>query len=127
MLKETCRHCQLIKKDWYSHLKASGFEDIEKGMRLVDHKTVEDLAYRKDFHTQNQFEAKVNYSLWATQMLELGSFRSMMDQMIWEYHSDGLSRREISERIDLNDRWISRKIIQIKSYLSNSSQCATYG
>lgn len=107
---------------------SQGFEDIEKGMRIVDHKTIEDLAYRKDFQTKDQFDAKVNYSVWAEQMVHMGSFRSEKDQLIWECHVEGLSRRKISAMIGLGDRWCSRKIIQIREYLLNStsSQCAVY-
>jgi hypothetical protein len=95
---------------------------------LVDHKNVDDLAYRKDFQTEAQFNARVTYFNWASHMLSQGSFKSMRDQMIWEYHSEGLSRRKIAERVDLNDRWCGRKILQIREYLmSMSSQSAAYG
>lgn len=114
-----------MKREWYQHLKDIGFNDIEKGMMLVDHKTIDDLAYRKDFHTQNQFEAKQSYYSWAEQMLHLGSFKSLRDQMIWEYHSDGLSRRKISERVGLDDRWCSRKILRIREYLMTTVASAT--
>lgn len=94
---------------------------------LIDHKNVDDLVYRKDFQTQTQFDAKIRYYTWAEQMLHLGSFRSMRDQVIWEYHSDGMSRRKISERVGLEHSWCSRKIVEIRAYLTTSSQCALYG
>ncbi len=118
-----------MKKHWYSQLKREGFEDIEKGMRIIDHKTIDDLAYRKDFQTKNQFEAKLSYFSWASQMAEQGQFQNMTDQLIWEYHSEGLSRRKISKYVDLEHSWCSRKITQIREYLmmSTASQCAQYG
>lgn len=96
-------------------------------MRLIDHKTVDDLIYRKDFHTQEQFNQRQDYFIWASRMLEHGSFRTMKDQMIWEYHSENMPRRKIAQRVDLDDSWVSRKIIQIRQYLMISSQSAAYG
>jgi hypothetical protein len=83
----------------------------------------------KDFQSIDAFSARRNYFAWASQMLEVGNFKSMRDQMIWEYHTEGLSRRKIAERVDLGDRWCSRKIQQIKEYLvmSTASMCASYG
>ena len=125
ILKESCRHCQTLKKEWYNILENADFDDIEKRLSSVEG----DLSQRKDFQTIDQYEAKLNYFSWASQMLEFGNFKSMKDQMIWEYHTEGLSRRTISARIGLNDRWCSRKILQIRDYLVNTtaSQCAVYG
>lgn len=126
ILNQKCKHCKSIQNLWYKHLKNNGFEDVEKGNDLIDHKTITDLIYLKDFQTRDTFEAKVNYFTWASQMLHLGNFKSIKDQIIWEYHSDGLSRRKISERIGLGDRWCSRKIVQIREYLMISSSQSAY-
>lgn len=93
----------------------------------MNHNSLYLLDCRKDFKSTEAFEMKQNYSIWAARMLEHGSFRSLRDQMIWEFHAEGLSRREIAEQIDLGDRWCSRKILQIREYLSMSSASAIYG
>lgn len=122
---QSCRHCQRLKRDWYKELEYYGFEDIEKNDRIADHKTIDDLYYRKDFKTQYQFDAKVSYFNWATQMLETGQFKSHMDQTIWEYHSEGRSRRQIAKIVSLSDRWCLTRINQIRDYLGSvSSQFA---
>lgn len=128
IINQSCSHCKQIQKHWYQYLHKLDFIDIEKGHNFIDHKTTSDLSYRKDFQTKDQYEARLNYFSWASEMLETRSFRSFKDQLIWEYHSEGLSRRKISERIGLGDRWCSRKIIQIREYLmmSTASQCAMY-
>lgn len=118
-----------MKREWYKHLASQGFEDIEKGLRLVDHKNTEDLAYIKDFQTTDQFIIKQNYFIWAEQMAHHGSFRSVRDQMIWEYHAENIPRDRIAMLVGIGDRWCSRKILQIRDYLMNaiSSQSAVYG
>lgn len=128
ILKESCRDCQKLRREWYSHIaRVFEFQDIEKGMRIVDHKTVDDLAYRKDFQTQQQFDAKQSYFVWASSMNESGSFKSMKDQLIWEYHAEGLSGRMVSRIIGIDHKWCAKKISKIREYLMLSSQCAAYG
>lgn len=124
-LKDHCKPCQALKREWYKTLQSAGFDDIERRLNSVGG----DLSSRKDFQSIDAYEAKVSYFSWASQMLEQGSFRSLKDQMIWEFHAEGMSRREISERIDLDHTWCSRKIVQIRSYLSQTtaSLSAAYG
>lgn len=124
IFKTSCRACQSLKKDWDAYLKYSGFEDIEKGLMLVDHKNVLDLATKKDWQTKVQFEAKYNYYEWCRQKLNDGNFRETFpykDQKIWEYHSEGWSRREISVEVGYENSYISRKIDRIEDFLKTHS------
>lgn len=115
ILKESCKACELLKKDWYSYLTRSGFEDIEKGLRLA--RPTEQLNLRMDFSNQTTFEAKRNYYAWAQECLTLCSFDSMIDRMIWQYHSEGYSSREIGPIVGYERSWIPKKLKVIESKL----------
>lgn len=112
--------CRELRSEWYQYLEKTGFTDIESlSGQVIDHKTQIDLAYRKDFHTQAQFEAKQNYYQWARGKLNDGRFNSERDKLIWEYHADGVSSRQISPRIGLEQSWLVRKINKIKEQLES--------
>ncbi len=124
ILKSSCPSCSLLKKEWYGYLKYTGFEDIEKGLMLVDHKNVLDLTLKKDWQTKLQFEAKANYYEWARRKLTDGNFVatfSYKDQVIWENHCEGASRRDIANVVEFENSYISRKIDKIESFLRTHS------
>lgn len=108
-----------MQREWYALLPANGFTDIEnRNGDLIDHKTTLDFISRKDAHTAIQFEAKQSYYQWARTKLNDGKFRSDRDKFIWECHTEGLSTREISPIVGLQQSWLVRKINKIKSHLT---------
>jgi len=79
------------KDIWYKKLKKSGFNDIEEtedrlkswSMRFAISPIVETFNERKEyFQLADRF------------LLEYG-FRTNFEKVIWEYHANGLSLREI--------------------------------
>lgn len=93
------------------------FEDIERGDQLTDEKGAPNLR-RKETQHPEVFHAKQSYYQWARSKLNDGRFESQKDQLIWEYHAEGLSRRQISPRIGLEGSWVTRKIKRIENYLT---------
>lgn len=110
-----------LRNEWYEYLKSNGFTDIERGDYLTDHKSIIDLQALKDFQTHSAYEARVSYYQWAREKLNDGSFSSERDKLIWEYHAEGLSRRQISPRVGYEHSYISRKIKGIAEYLKNQA------
>lgn len=117
ILKENCQACRSLKKEWYDYLSRAGFFDIETSTRIADHESSFDLFQKREFQSHDLFEAKLNYFQWARTMLFEGSFRSIRDQIVWEYHTEGLSRRQISARVGLEHSWCGRKVHRIRAYL----------
>lgn len=151
-LKDNCRACRELKAEWYQYLSNTGFEDIENGSFLkgsylftISKPKVDFLEYKGANGTvgarmetevgelQNEealagqylYESKVSYYQWARSKLNDGRFDSEKDKLIWEYHAEGLSTRQISPRVGLEQSWIVRKINKIKSNLKE--QMETFG
>lgn len=112
-----------MKAEWYKYLEHSGFIDIEernglKGRQIFT-KSIkyDDAINQQEIVGLELFQQRVNYYTWAKSKLNDGRFDSERDKLIWEYHTEGLSTRQISPRIGLEQSWTVRKINKIKSYL----------
>lgn len=92
-----------LQEKWYSKLKKKGFNDIE------DH----DETYRperdlKEWHSSmfqvnnspERFQEKVRYYQLAGQFVHEHEFKDELEKLIWQGHSEGLSTREISRRMN---------------------------
>lgn len=91
-----------------------GFKDIEIGEDLL-----ENCFEVKGKHNQTEdtFKANQNYYSWARSKVNEGRFDSTKSQLIWEYHSEGMPRRQIAPRVGYEHSHISRKIQKITRYL----------
>lgn len=99
----------------------SGFEDIEQDPRNLDGGAHKAMYVQKNF-TDHTFDAKISYYSWAQEKAAKGNFKSKTDQFLWEYHAEGLSTRQISPRIGLEQSWTSRKIAKIRTYLQEMQE-----
>ena len=89
-----------LRKIWYKKLKRSGFEDIE-----INDYDIKNPGYkyshmdRRGQFTMDQariyWAAKHEYYYLANQFLHQYAFTSIRERNIWEYHSNGVSIREI--------------------------------
>jgi hypothetical protein len=127
ILNKRCCDCKTLQVEWYNYLSYEGFEDIES--RPYKNSEAYYLKFKKDFSSQDCLEAKTSYFCWAREKLYSGNFKSDRDRMIWEYHTEGLSTRQISPRVGLEQSWIVRRIHRIENYLktglSSSLQMGT--
>lgn len=88
---------QSLKKIWYEKLAKSGFVDIEastEGYQRVRGTRTDEFARQRSMHT---WEAKQTYYYMATHFLNEHKFSNKMEQVIWEYHINGLSMRNIGK------------------------------
>ncbi len=112
--------CRELKMSWYNHLESMGFDDIEKKSSGISVSVSWHSAEEPQEDQPSIFDdGKLNYYQWVGNKLNESRFRSETDRLIWEHHSEGLSRREIAPRIGLNDRWIGRKLEVIEGYLND--------
>lgn len=121
ILKESCPHCKALRKEWYKCLKNEGFEDLESEGGLIEEANLR-RGRCSDFDTRDQFDNRFSYYQWARDRLDDGRFDSTKSQLIWEMHSEGMSRREIAPRVGYENSWISRKLRKIETYLKARSQ-----
>lgn len=121
ILKPTCKSCRELKAHWDKELEALGCPEIENGRHLTDHKSACDLAQRTNFQTHDTYQANVSYYQWARDKLNQGLFTSYRDRLIWENHTEGLSRRKISKVVGLEQSWVTRKLQKIENYLLTNS------
>lgn len=86
---------------WYKKLKRSGFEDIEMNETQLK-------RYSTDFNTVTvvrTYEAKTEYYSMARRFLNSFQFETPRERIIWEYHSNAISCRNIAKILNK----ISRK------------------
>lgn len=115
-----CPSCKALRQEWYQTLTEEGFFDIEKQDRLRTTNASHEI--RKDLQTTMQFDARCSYYQWARNKLNEGRFDSTKDRLIWQYHSEGVSRREMSPKVGLEQSWVTRKIHKIESYLKMQAE-----
>lgn len=90
------------KEIWYKKLKDTGFDDIEVNYKNLEHIRELPEAFRQHSLPQTQVfnqikrESTVAYYNMATTFLNDYPFQSERDRVIWEYHSNGLTIREIA-------------------------------
>lgn len=93
-----------LKNEWYERLKKEGFHDIE------DHREhIQSGSTKRRFEERHQeyselgdcFAAKRRYFELAESFLNSYAFRSPLHQFIWQYHTEGLSLREIIGKLPI--------------------------
>lgn len=82
-----------LQKIWYDKLRKSGFEDIEQDETKLKTWSTE-LA--RDRRTVS-FRSKELYYYKANHFLHDYEFESNIEKVIWEYHSNNVSFRDISK------------------------------
>ncbi len=87
-----------LKKEWYKKLKDAGFEDCEN--------TAHSHNPLKKWHSfkwakvsKEKLELTEAYYQRARELLETYHFSESIHKTIWEFHSEGLSKRKIAEKI----------------------------
>jgi hypothetical protein len=85
-----------LKAKWYKKLKDDGFVDIEYDDKLFVGVPTSVLGKRlKD----GVWQAKAAYYSMAESFLIEYAFSNELDKIIWDYHANGISVREIAETL----------------------------
>ncbi len=94
MSKKPLNSYEDIRSIWYEKLARDGFEDIESD---EDHLK---RYHKSDFNTPKSKQyhmAHAEYFRLAELFLQEYKFESNLDKTIWNYHTNGLTVREIAE------------------------------
>lgn len=84
-----------LQKTWYEKLKKSGFDDIERNEE--DLKVGSSSIFLKHKYTRDLWEAKAEYYRLAEHFLNEYRFATTLERVIWEYHTNAISTRNIAE------------------------------
>lgn len=85
-----------LKTVWYAKLKEEGFEDIEHSQSLL--KTYHGEKWRR--LAEHKQELTLKYYSHTKDLLHTYTFENPTHRLIWELHSDGLSKRKIASKIE---------------------------
>lgn len=119
-----------LKELWYKKLRDSGFTDIEYSNESLKTVKRSDHFTRKRAQTQyGGFERKRDYYYLANHFLNEHAFEKELHKVIWEYHTNGISIRKITDlltgtkiiKINRTTVWAiikNLKTIMNKMYLS---------
>lgn len=99
-----------LRKQWYAKLKTAKFADLIteenpkgnfKDIELPDGKFAGWNRFARDraVHQHGGFESKAEYARLAGWFLNDYEFETHVDRIIWEYHMNGLSIRDITETL----------------------------
>lgn len=105
-----------LQKIWYKKLKSSGFNDLEHADGTMNSSSMVTHTWK----TPLQIEVATAYYELANRFLNEYEFQSEIDRSIWEYHSNGISYRNIVKllnkvNIRLKKDSIWRKISSLRS------------
>lgn len=85
-----------LKKTWYERLAREGFKDIEADEYSLKSPTSKFFGRKHGLVKSGRWEARQQYYYMAEHFLNSYKFDKQLDEIIWEYHSLGLSMRNIS-------------------------------
>lgn len=78
---------------WYKKLQKEGFEDIESDEHHLKFYTSQFAAK----FIPETWQAKARYYQMATNFLEEYKFNTKLEQVVWEYHVNAISYRDIAK------------------------------
>ena len=84
-----------IRAVWYKKLKDEGFEDIEQDEDTL--KSWSSTHFNKKGFSPEYRMSKIEYYQMATNFLNDYTFESNLDKIIWEYHAEAISTRDIAK------------------------------
>ena len=92
-----------LQAKWDAKLKKSGFTDLEplRGGRLTNTTTSNGIL---DKRRDDRWEADAEYYRLATHFLNDHEFKNRFEEIVWEYHSNGISVRNIAKTLN-KVRW----------------------
>jgi hypothetical protein len=85
-----------LQSKWYGKLKKSGFDDIEQD---EEHLKIWHSHFFLSRYDATKYEAKEEYYRMAGHFLNDYKFKTKVEKLIWQYHCDGISLREITDRL----------------------------
>lgn len=85
-----------LQREWYSRLRAEGFNDIEKNSLPEPSLRRWDSQWFKFFYSGDYIQEKQDYYYYGFQFLHAHTFKNHVEHRIWQLHIEGQSCRDIS-------------------------------
>jgi transposase-like protein len=100
-----------LKDKWYKKLEKAGFEDAEDDENHLKQWHSFNFSDNKQSHRFSAalFSSKAEYYRLAGQFLHTHEFKKPVEKVIWTYHADGKTNREISRLLKSAGRKYSSK------------------
>lgn len=92
MSKKSVTEYEKLRAIWYKKLDKAGFKDIER-----DEDNLKSWTATKVNRSLHSWESKEAYYQMATNFLSDYTFASNTEKLIWEYHAEGISTRDIAK------------------------------
>lgn len=91
-----------LQKEWYKKLEDTGFNDIEKNESSeynVKRPVSKRFTEKNKLFRKGTWVVKQEYYDMALEFLNVYPFPRELDKVIWEYHANGLTVRDISQTL----------------------------
>lgn len=94
-------HFKKLQKKWYEKLEKAGFEDIERS----DHETPflhvwHSTHFFKTYSVEEVQEREAYYRMTREFYWSYADFKNKTEKEIWRLYTEGLSRRQIADRLE---------------------------
>lgn len=86
-----------LQKVWYDKLKKDGFEDIERDENRLKVYSSYRFGKKRGMIQAGGYESKTEYYRLAGWFLHEHKFKSKVEKLIWQLHSEGKSGQVIAE------------------------------
>lgn len=103
ILSKSCEYCVALKGKWYEKLKKVEFEDIERDEDTIKAYSSDTFRRRNVDNQAGGWQVKAEYYYMATQFLNEYKFNTKMEQIIWEYHAEGIGAEDIAKTLKSMD------------------------
>lgn len=126
-MKPNSKQFEKLRQKWYSKLKKDGFDDIEDSSGNI--KNLHKSKFLPSKHKGTSYEgiklrndAKQEYYRFAEQFLHDYPFDTKLEQLIWQYHSEGIGYRHIpaelkKHRFTMGHDSVRKKIDELKKIM----------
>lgn len=106
-----------LQQQWYKKLEKAGFQDIEEfnsPNEMLKRKHNNDFRSRR---VEQVYSTQLGYFYKAGHFLTNYSFGTALDRAIWAAHADGLSYREIADKLKTNRDKVHKAVIRLKKVM----------
>lgn len=121
-----------LKKLWYKKLKDSGFEDVETDEDRLKVWSSTLFGKSKGLVQNGGWQAKASYYQMTSDFLIDNRFETEIDKVIWEYHSHGISVRDITStlrkaKVKTNRQYVWEIINRLQTKMKQRYMKDNYG
>ncbi len=89
-----------LQKVWYDKLAKSGFEDIERDEENLKFPLINKFSESEKETYLEHWKAQRDYYYMATHFLNSYKFETKLEEIIWAYHAEGISVRDIAKLLN---------------------------